>query len=91
MNYKVKFTTVFKKGYKRMKKRGADMTLLDNVIETLRQGKSLDNKYHDHELLGVYSGFRECHIKPDWLLVWEQNDNELTLLFTGTGTHADLF
>jgi len=91
MTMKVKFTTVFKKGYKRMKKRGADMTLLDNVIETLRQGKSLDNKYHDHELLGVYSGFRECHIKPDWLLIYLIEDDILTLTCVDTGTHSDLF
>ena len=67
--YQVKFTSAFKKSYKRMKKRGLDITLLDEVIEKLRLGQTLEEKYRDHELKGNFVGFRECHIKPDWLFV----------------------
>ena len=63
--YKVKFTSTFKKSYKLMKKRGLDIRLLDNVIDMLRQGQTLDIKYRDHALTGNYEGYRECHIKPD--------------------------
>jgi len=68
--YKVKFTSTFKKSYKLMKKRGLDIRLLDNVIDMLRQGQILDIKYRDHALTGNYEGYRECHIKPDWLLIY---------------------
>ena len=67
--YQVKFTTAYKKSYKLMKKRGLDLSLLDNVVDTLRQVKELAEKYRDHALTGNFQGFRECHIKPDWLLV----------------------
>ena len=65
--YTVKFTTAYKKSYKLMKKRGLDLSLLDDVVDTLRHGKQLEAKYRDHELSGKFKGFRECHIKPDWL------------------------
>ena len=68
--YQVKFTTTYKKSYKLMKKRGLDLSQLDEVIDLLRQGKQLDERYRDHGLSGNYAGFRECHIKPDWLLVY---------------------
>lgn len=63
--YQVKFTSAFKKSYKRIKKRGLEMALLDEVIEKLRLGQTLEEKYRDHELKGNFVGFRECHIKPD--------------------------
>ena len=63
--YQVKFTTTYKKSYKLMKKRGLDLSKLDEVIDLLRQGKQLDERYRDHGLSGNYAGFRECHIKPD--------------------------
>ena len=63
--YQVKFTSAFKKCYKRIKKRGLEMALLDEVIEKLRLGQTLEEKYRDHELKGNFVGFRECHIKPD--------------------------
>ena len=66
--YQVKFTSAFKKSYKRIQKRGLDITLLDEVIDKLRLGLSLEERYRDHELKGNFIGFRECHIKPDWLL-----------------------
>lgn len=62
--YEVKFTSAFKKSYKLMKKRGLDLALLDDVIDKLRQGKMLEEKYRDHALTGNYVGFRECHINP---------------------------
>ena len=74
-----------------MKKRGLDLTLLNNVVDKLRQGIPLDDKYRDHELTGNYVGFRECHIKPDWLLIYLIGDDVLTLTLVNTGTHADLF
>ncbi|MGN1114364.1 MAG: type II toxin-antitoxin system YafQ family toxin [Oscillospiraceae bacterium] len=89
--YKVKFTHAFKKSYKLMKKRGLDVSLLDEVVDTLRQGKNLAEKYRDHELSGDYKGFRECHIKPDWLLVYFIENDILTLTLVDTGSHADLF
>ncbi len=89
--YTVKFTTAYKKSYKLMKKRGLDLTLLDNVVEELRQGNPLDEKYKDHILKGVYAGFHECHIKPDWLLIYLIEDDILTLTLVNTGTHSDLF
>ena len=89
--YTVKFTTAYKKSYKLMKKRGMDLSLLDNVVDTLRQGKQLEVKYHDLELSGKFKGFRECHIKPDWLLVYLVENDILTLTLVDTGTHADIF
>ncbi len=89
--YQLKFTTAFKKSYKLMKKRGLDISLLDEVIDNLRQGKQLEEKYRDHGLSGKFQGFRECHIKPDWLLVYLLENDILTLTLIDTGTHADIF
>ena len=68
--YKVKITNTFKRSYKLMKKRGLDISLLDKVIDDIRQGKELDIKYRNHELKGKFKGFYECHIQPDWLLIY---------------------
>ena len=89
--YIVKFTSSYKKNYRLMKKRGMDLSLLDNVVEVLRQGNTLDEKYKDHILKGEYTGFHECHIKPDWLLIYLIEDDILTLTLVNTGSHADLF
>ena len=89
--YQVKFTTTFKKSYKLMKKRGLDISLLDDVINKLRQGIFLEEKYKDHALSGNFDGFRECHIKPDWLLMYLIEDDILTLTLVNTGTHSDIF
>ncbi len=91
MTYTVKFTSAFKRGYKLMARRGYDMALLDKVIDTIRRGERLGEKYRDHELTGKYRGFRECHVKPDWLLIYIIEDDVLVLTLTETGTHADLF
>ena len=74
-----------------MRKRGLDMSLLDDVVDLLRCGNTLPAKYKDHALTGNYKGFRECHIKPDWLLVYAINEEILILVLSDTGTHADLF
>lgn len=88
---KIKFLNSFKKDYKRIVKRGYDIALLENVIRMLADGETLPAKYRDHTLTGNYSGFRECHITPDWLLIYEVRESELILYLTRTGTHSDLF
>lgn len=88
---KIKFLNSFKKDYKRIVKRGYDIALLENVIRMLADGEMLPAKYRDHTLTGNYSGFRECHITPDWLLIYEVRESELILVLSRTGTHSDLF
>lgn len=89
--YEVRITKTFRKDTERCRKRGYDMELLKTAIRILEADGKLPATYRPHKLLGKYNGCWECHIKSDWLLIWEQNDTELTLLFTGTGTHSDLF
>ncbi len=89
--YKIKFTNSFKRSYRNIIKRGVDISLLDKVIEDLRLGKKLDKKYQNHLLKGKYEGFYECHIKPDWLLVYLIEDDILTITLVNTGSHSDLF
>lgn len=84
-------TSTFRKDYKLMKKRGYNMQLLDNVIKKLCNNEILDEKYHDHALTGNFTGFRECHIKSDWLLIYKIDNGKLLLILSQTGTHADLF
>ena len=86
----IKYQTGFKKDYKRIKKRGYDIRLLEKVIERLASCQPLDARYHDHALSGEWTGFRECHITPDWLLIYCIDSSELVLFLTRTGTHADL-
>ena len=81
----------FKKDLKTVKKRGYNISLLREVVLKLQQEEILDEKYHDHFLTGDYEGCRECHITPDWLLIYEIMDKELVLYLTRTGTHSDLF
>lgn len=85
----VRYSTQFKKDIKTCVKRKYNMSLLQQVIETLRIPAPLSPKNRDHNLSGNYSGYRECHITPDWLLIYKQTDDELRL--DRTGTHADLF
>lgn len=91
MIYNLRPSTQFKKDLKAIKKRGYDLRLLTNVIELLANGKPLPEKNRDHALSGNFSGCRECHITPDWLLVYELSDRDLILYLTRTGTHCDLF
>lgn len=89
--YKIKFTSSYKKNYKLIQKRGLDIKLLDNVIDLLREGKKLPAKYKDHSLNGKFKNFRECHIQPDWLLIYLIEEEIITLTLVSTGTHSDLF
>lgn len=88
---KVKYHNSFKKDFKLIKKRGKDLSKLKYIINEIMNEKALDEKYRDHELLGKYKGFRECHIEPDWLLIYKIENKELTLILSRTGTHSDLF
>ena len=87
----IKYQAAFKKDYKRIVKRGYDMRLLEKVIELLANQKPLPEKNRDHQLSGDYAGCRECHITPDWLLIYEVADEELILYLTRTGSQSDLF
>lgn len=89
--YKITTTNRFEKEVKICSKRGYDISLLKNVMELLEEKGTLPSKYKPHKLSGNYKNCWECHIKPDWLLIWQQNDIELVLLFMNTGTHSDLF
>lgn len=91
MELKVKYSTRFKKGLRLAAKRGLDLSLLEEVVEKLRTRIPLDTKYKDHSLSGNWKGYRECHIQPDWLLIYLIEDDILTLTLVDTGTHADLF
>ena len=88
---KVRYSTKFKKDFKLAKKRGLPMQELKSVIEKLAAGLALEKKHRDHALTGSYAMFRECHIRPDWLLTYRINDVELELIAHRTGTHSDLF
>lgn len=89
--YTVKITTQFKKDYKLAMKRGLKIALLEDVVTALAMGKSLPEKNRDHALTGNWAGYRECHIQPDWLLIYRIEDDVLVLTLTHTGTHNDLF
>ena len=88
--YQLDFTSTFKRDYKRVKKRGYDMGLLNQVVDRLQQGEALPEKNRDHALTGNWVGYRECHIAPDWLLVYQVVENKLILTLTRTGSHSDL-
>lgn len=90
MSYKLVLTNKFKRGLKLAKKRGLDITLLEALVEKLIHGIPLEEKNKDHELKGKFKGFRECHIQPDWLLIYLIEDEVLTLTLVDTGSHADL-
>jgi mRNA interferase YafQ len=91
MKYEIKFTTQFKKDLKRAKKQHKDLDKLFDVVSVLANGDKLDESYRDHDLTGDYAGTRECHIEPDWLLVYEIRKNVLVLMLYRVGTHSELF
>lgn len=91
MRYTVKATSQFKRDYKRAMRRGLEMELLDKVISLLSMGEALPEKNRDHSLSGQWAGHRECHVSPDWLLIYRIDGDILVLTLTRTGTHADLF
>ena len=81
----------FKRDLKRAVRRGCDITLLEKTVNILAEGRFLPESSRDHSLTGKWKGYRECHIEPDWLLIYKAVENELILLLMRTGTHADLF
>lgn len=91
MNRDIIWTTQFKKDYKLAMKRHLSIDLMDDVIRRLARGEILSEKYKDHALSGNWAGHRECHILPDWLLIYRIEEDLLILTLTRTGTHSDLF
>lgn len=84
----IKYHTMFKKDFKRIKKRGYDISRLEKIVELLANEVPLPEQFKDHNLSGNYNGFRECHIAPDWLLIYQVNNNELVLVLSRTGSHS---
>ena len=91
MKYSVDFTTQFKKDIKLAKKQGKDTDKIFEVVENLANDEVLDAKYKDHCLTGDYKDCRECHIEPDWLLIYKKYESELILMLIRTGSHSELF
>ena len=93
IKYKIKYSKNFKKQLKKVIKQGKNIDKLLNVVEILSKGEILDIKYKDHILIDnkYYRNCRECHIEPDWLLVYKYNNDELILYLVETGSHSDLF
>ena len=91
MKYDVQFTNEFKKDLKLAKKQRKNLDKLFEVIDILANGGTLDAKYRDHDLTGNYKGTRECHIEPNWLLIYEIHDDVLVLMLYRLGTHSELF
>jgi mRNA interferase YafQ len=85
----VRRSSQFKRDVKRQVKRGKKLSTLMFVVKLLAESRTMPDRYRDHSLLGGYRGTRECHIEPDWLLIYEVSDEELVLI--RTGSHADLF
>ena len=89
--YEVVLSNRFRKDLKLAVKRGCDLALLNDIVDRLARGETLPAKNRDHNLTGDYIGFRECHIQPDWLLIYRTDGDALLLFLMRTGTHADLF
>ena len=91
MKYSIKFTNQFKRDLKLAKKQNKNIDKLFEIIEILANGNQLPTKYRDHELTGNYKDTRECHIEPDWLLIYEIRENILVLMLNRVGSHSELF
>lgn len=91
MMYQLKYSSQFKKSLKKCKKRGLDIEKLSRAIRILQNTGTLPAEYKPHPLINNFKGCMECHIEPDWLLVWKQNDTELILLLVDTDRHTDVF
>ena len=89
--YQIDYSNRFNKDLKRCMKRGLNSKLIKDAIDLLADTGKLPQQYRPHKLVNQKREIWECHIQPDWLMTWEQNDNLLTLLFLQTGTHSDLF
>ena len=91
MSLKVVLLNSFKRDLKRIKKRGYDIKLLDSVVRMIASQEKLAERYCDHALTGNYLGFRECHVKPNWLLIYRIDNDDVVLVLSRTGTHSDMF
>ncbi len=91
MKYSIRYSSKFQKDLKCVQKRNYNMSLMSEIIKLLVSGHALPSKYRDHALAGNYRGSRECHIAPDWLLIYEIDEKTHTLYLTRTGSHSDLF
>ncbi|EFA90183.1 type II toxin-antitoxin system YafQ family toxin [Peptoniphilus lacrimalis] len=91
MKYKIKYTNRFKKDLKLLKKQGKDINKLFYIIEKIAKGETLEDKYKDHSLNGIYKKTRECHVETDLLLIYEKFEDILVLTLVRTGSHSDLF
>ena len=91
MMYEIYFSNQFKRSYKKCLKRGCNKMLFEEVVTLLAETGTLPSRYRPHKLTGDWQGFWECHIQPNWLLIWEQHEKELILILTDKGTHSDLF
>lgn len=89
--YEVIYTGQFKRSLKQCVKRGLEIKIFTDALDILQEKGSLPPEYRPHKLSGQYSGCWECHLEPDWLLIWRQNDYALELILVDTGTHSDLF
>lgn len=91
--YQIRRTSNFKKNYKKIKRQGKDVEKLKYVVSKLVDGIKLEEKYNDHSLKDTkhFKNCRECHIEPDWLLVYQYRDNELILFLMETGSHSEIF
>lgn len=91
MFFELILTSRFKRALKRARKRGLDIDRLNEIVDKLQNNIELEARYHDHDLHGIYQGFRECHIQPDWLLIYLRRNDVLTLTLIDTGSHSDLY
>ena len=91
MLYTLKIANAFKKDLKTLRKQGKDLNKLNSVVNKLAAGEELPERYRNHKLSGNYDDFYECHIEPDWLLIYLLEESVLTLTLTRTGSHSDLF
>jgi len=91
LSYTLKYTSQFKKDYKRSKKQGKDITLLVETLEKLMNDEELGVHFYDHYLTGNFAGFRECHLKPDWILIYHKDKKTKRITLTRLGSHSELF
>ena len=91
MRYTIRVTKRFIKDAELCKRRGYDMHIMHKAMQMLAENGTLPEQYRPHKLTGNYSGMWECHLRPDWLMVWKPNENEMVMLFSRTGSHSDLF
>lgn len=90
MKYQLDYTNAFSRDLKKITKRGYDISRMEYIVNKLQAGEPLEEKYRDHILTGNWKGYRECHIQPDWLLIYRIYEDKLLLVLTRTGTHSDL-